>query len=256
MKDLQFKTIPFEIEEKAGEKGIVRFYASIFGNVDSYGDIVEKGAFTESLANRSPVMVWSHNWDEPIGKPFAREDDKGLFVEAQLVMEVQRAKEAYHLMKSGTITEFSFGYRVIESFVDEKGYRHLTKIDLYEVSPVMIGANPLTTLVDVKSACENEEPTEEKTDDADQIVKPEAEEVKAMVDVTEAKAILLSLEAVKSLVDGVHKRLADDIKSQEVPAVAGQVDVPTAQKVLRIVRENAKNNNHALHLLKKLTFNK
>lgn len=145
--------------------GIIEAYVSIFGNVDAANEIVEKGAFTESLKRKLPKAVWSHDWTQPIGTVLeAVEDEKGLYVKMQLVLTVQKAKEAYELMKSGAIDEFSIGYGVEESTIDEKGVRHLTKLTLYEVSPVLVGCNPDTELISVKGAEVKEEPagTEEK----------------------------------------------------------------------------------------------
>jgi HK97 family phage prohead protease len=142
-----------EFKAVEGGEGIVEAYVSIFGNVDAAGEIVEKGAFSESLARKLPKVVWSHNWDEIIGKTLeAREDDRGLYTKFQLVLGVQKGSEAYELMKAGATDEFSIGYSVDESFVDEKGIRHLTKLTLYEISPVLAGCNPDTEILSVKSA--------------------------------------------------------------------------------------------------------
>ncbi len=64
-----------------GEAGTFAGYASVFGGVDSYGDTIEKGAFSETLAlHGAPKMFFNHDWNMPIGKYTAREDEKGLFV--------------------------------------------------------------------------------------------------------------------------------------------------------------------------------
>jgi HK97 family phage prohead protease len=158
---LEFLNIKTEInlvEEKAdGEKGIIEAYVSIFNNVDLVGDKIIKGAFAESLAKKLPKGVWMHNWDEPIAKTLeAREDDKGLYIKGQLILDVQRAKEAYALMKDGVIDEFSIGYRVLEDEWEEDGTRVLKKIRLYEWSPVLAGANPDTELIGVKQEPEKQ----------------------------------------------------------------------------------------------------
>jgi phage head maturation protease len=54
------------------DEGTFEGYASVAGNVDSYGDRVEPGAFGESLAKHQregtkPLLLWQHNPDEPIG---------------------------------------------------------------------------------------------------------------------------------------------------------------------------------------------
>lgn len=138
-------------------KGIFEAYVSVFGNVDSYGEIVDKGAFVDWLAKypgRYPKGVWSHNWDEPIIKTLEiSEDDYGLKVKGQFVLAVQRAAEIYALMKEGVITDFSFGYSVLQDEYDPNtGLRHLKKIAIYEYSPVLVGANSEAILQSVKSA--------------------------------------------------------------------------------------------------------
>ena len=160
-KDLKYfkaKTQISLIEEKAeGDKGIIEAYVSIFDNVDLGGDKIVKGAFAESLKKKLPKGVWMHNWDEPIAKTIeAKEDNKGLYIKGKLIMEVQKAKEAYALMKEGVIDEFSIGYRVLEDEWEEDGTRKLKKLRLYEWSPVLAGMNPDTELVSVKE--EKKEP--------------------------------------------------------------------------------------------------
>jgi hypothetical protein len=138
------------------EKGIFEAYVSVFGNKDSYGEVVEKGAFVEWLTihkGRYPKGVWAHDWSEPIIKTLEiYEDDYGLKVKGQFVLEVQRAREIYALMKEGVITDFSFGFRVQEDSWDEVAkVRRLKKIAIYEYSPVLVGANDQAVLTGVKS---------------------------------------------------------------------------------------------------------
>jgi HK97 family phage prohead protease len=145
--------VRFHTELKAvKDEGIIEAYVSIFGNVDSDGDIIVRGAFLESLAKKFPVGCWSHNWDEPIAKTLeAREDEKGLYIKAQFVMTVQRAKEAFELIKSGVIDEFSIGFRILDWEYDDAGHRVIKKVKIYEWSPVVAGANPETEMISAKS---------------------------------------------------------------------------------------------------------
>lgn len=150
------------------EKGIFEAYVSVFGNVDSYGEVVEKGAFVEWLAlhaGRYPKGVWAHDWTEPIIKTLEiGEDDHGLKVKGQFVLEVQRAREIYALMKAGVITDFSFGFRVQEDSWDEVAkVRRLKKIAIYEYSPVLVGANDQAMLLGVKADGEEVVPAVEET---------------------------------------------------------------------------------------------
>ncbi|WP_370267430.1 HK97 family phage prohead protease [Nioella sp.] len=141
------------------EKGRFEGYASTFGGEpDSYGDIIAPGAYTETLAEHAargtmPKMFWQHDPNEPIGKwTSAQEDEKGLLVSGQLNMGVQRAREAYELLKAGDIDGLSIGYRIRGYEVDEDSdVWTLTKLDLREVSVVSIGANEHATVASVKS---------------------------------------------------------------------------------------------------------
>lgn len=164
----------FKIVESKGDeqKGVIEAYVSIFNNVDLVGDVIEQGAFAESLAKKLPKGVWSHKWDEPIAKTLeAREDNKGLFIKGQFIEGVQRADEAYKLIKGGVIDEFSIGFRVLDDEWREDGVRVIKKAKLYEWSPVLAGANPDTELVNIKS----DKKEEKKCDDCADEDKPEEE---------------------------------------------------------------------------------
>lgn len=179
---IQARTLALSGFKALDEEGTFEAYASVFGNVDSYGEIVDKGAFVEWLGQyfdngigRYPKCVWNHNWDEPLAKTLeCREDDRGLYVKGKFVLEVQRAKEIFALMKEGVITDFSFGFRVLEDKVDPTtNLRHLTKIAIYEYSPVLVGANNQATLLGVKSA--EAIAAEEKEEEIDVPVAPAAD---------------------------------------------------------------------------------
>lgn len=145
--------------KSTSETGQFEGYASTFGGEpDSYGDIIAAGAYAETLAAHKaagtmPKMFWQHDPDQPIGKWLdMKEDDTGLWVKGQLNMGVQRAREAYELLKAGDIDGMSIGYR-IKGYEkdDDKGVWTLTKLDLYEVSVVSIGANSSALVSAVKS---------------------------------------------------------------------------------------------------------
>lgn len=148
-----------DIKALDGDKGQFEGYASTFGGEpDSYGDIIAPGAYADSLAAHAakgtmPKMFWQHDAREPIGKWLAAsEDGKGLLVKGQLNMGVQRAREAYELLKAGDIDGLSIGYRIRGYEVDEeRNIWTLTKLDLHEVSIVSIGANENATIDGVKS---------------------------------------------------------------------------------------------------------
>ena len=147
---------PFEVKEIA-ETGVFSGYASVFGNVDAYGDMVMPGAFTKSLAEKKPALLWQHNSREPIGvwQNF-KENEKGLFATGQLLVDgVARAKEAYALLKAGALNGLSIGYRLRDyewEKINDEEVCKLTDIDLWEVSLVTFPANDEARISDVKEA--------------------------------------------------------------------------------------------------------
>lgn len=142
------------------EDGTFSGYGSVFGNVDSYDEIVAAGAFKSSLgaikASGDPLPVlWQHNPSQPIGGyTELSEDSTGLKVAGFLLKDdVALAKEAYALMRARVVKGLSIGYYVRDSSYDEKtGIRTLTELDLREVSVVTFPANEAAQVENVKHA--------------------------------------------------------------------------------------------------------
>lgn len=151
------------------EQGIVEAFVSGIGNKDSVDDIIEPGAFDESIKVRKPKGVWSHNWDRPVAKTLEifevpKGDSRlpermkaagigGLYVKSQFNLETQDGRDALSWVKFyGDESEWSIGYQVDEQEYDRKvKANRLKQISLYEYSPVLFGANPLTATVGVKT---------------------------------------------------------------------------------------------------------
>lgn len=128
----------------------VRGYAAVFGNVDSYNEIVDPGAFTVWI-NENPDTVtpifWEHDhisWGDPktpIGKTtLLREDDYGLYFEGEL-SDTPKADEIATLLADGAIKGASFAFQVTDQY-EEDDVWHLSGLSLKEISPVNWGANP------------------------------------------------------------------------------------------------------------------
>ncbi|SFS07987.1 HK97 family phage prohead protease [Yoonia litorea] len=113
-------------------------YASLFGAIDQGGDIVERGAYAGSLAKGHGVkMLWQHDPAQPIGVwDEVREDAKGLWVKGRLLTDVAKGREAASLIAAGAIDGLSIGYRTLRATKDQSGQRHLTELELWEVSLV------------------------------------------------------------------------------------------------------------------------
>lgn len=168
---MKLKTVAFQVKAAGPDDGLAEGeflgYASVFGNIDSYGDVVVKGAFTDTLSewavsgNALPAL-WGHDMEDPfanIGEVISyEEDDHGLLVKVRIDLDNPKAKQVYRLIKGRRVGQMSFAYDVEEGgWVDSKdsptgGYYELRKLKLYEVSVVPIGANQQTEILAVKAA--------------------------------------------------------------------------------------------------------
>jgi len=151
--DRELKTFKFEVKEVDEEEGTFTGYAATFSKTpDSYGDIIDPGAFKKTLKAQKGqiVCLFNHSIMEPIGKPTEMaEDEKGLLIKAKLSLGVQRAREVLSLMKDGVITQMSIGYNTMKETWDE-GVRHLQELKLYDCSPVVFAANTEAVIIGVK----------------------------------------------------------------------------------------------------------
>lgn len=161
----------FELKAAEDGSGIVEGYASTWTKTpDSYGDIVIKGAFTETLKKRKATghpfpLCFNHDFDQIIGAVIeAEEDDFGLKIKASF-LNTALAQEKRELVKEGIVWQFSFAYSVLgseEPTAEERKqgiYQKLTKLDLYEVSLVPVPANQTAIVTEIKS---DESEVEEK----------------------------------------------------------------------------------------------
>lgn len=165
---------PFEVKLAAPEEGAAETmtfsgYGAVFDNIDSYGDMLVKGAFAETLGRAKtsgqwPAMLLQHggvgfNAEDmtPIGIwTEMREDDIGLYVEGKLA-DTARGREAHALLTMQprpALNGLSIGY-ITKSFEPrsrpEEPRRKLTKVDLVEVSLVTFPANPKARVAQVKA---------------------------------------------------------------------------------------------------------
>jgi len=160
---------PLEVKfADAGTPGAFEGYGAVFGNVDSYGDVIQKGAFKESLrewktGKRLPPMLVQHGgWGFSdmdglaIGKwDSMEEDDTGLKVSGRLInLDTERGKTIYGAMKEGVLDGMSIGYRAKEFALGTKPTeprRTLKKVELMELSVVQMPANGKARIASVKS---------------------------------------------------------------------------------------------------------
>ena len=166
--ETQYKSMPGQISTNEA-LGIVECFTAAIGNKDSVGDICLPGCFDSSLRRRKPRVVWGHNWNEPIGKVLdiyevGPNDPRlpakmrangvgGLYTRVQFNLKSERGREAFNnITFFGEEQEWSIGYKTLDAFFDSKKQANLLKeVELYEVSPVLHGANQLTGTISIKS---------------------------------------------------------------------------------------------------------
>jgi HK97 family phage prohead protease len=116
-------------------------YASLFGVPDLARDVVERGAFTESLKRlgaRGVRLLWQHDPAEPVGIwTDLVEDRRGLYGRGRLNLDVARGRELLALMREGAVDGLSIGYRTVRARTEPgTRIRRLLAVDLWEVSLV------------------------------------------------------------------------------------------------------------------------
>ena len=157
MSEKEVKKIDLELKEET--EGKVSAVFSVFNSLDSDGDIVLPGSIKSGFKSGSVPMVWAHKWDMPIGKGSIDSDgDKATF-NGEFFMDTESGKEAYKIVKNmADMQQWSFGYRVndaergkIGEGDEEKDARFLKDLTVFEVSPVLVGANQDTYTMAIKS---------------------------------------------------------------------------------------------------------
>lgn len=161
--------VPFEFKAAAGAagaEGVVEGYGSVFGNVDSHGDVILPGAFAKSIAERKsqgrtlPMHVM-HGIFGGDGVPAGvwndvQEDGKGLRVKGKISgVNTDAGQLLYQRVKDGALGGLSIGYSVPDggsSKMSEPGgpKRQIKQANLFEVSLVDDPSNALARVAELK----------------------------------------------------------------------------------------------------------
>jgi len=151
---------PLEIKAM-NDDGSFEGYGSVFDVIDSYRDIVLPGAFAQTIEEHAqkgtmPALLWQHQSDAPIGVWTAMdEDEHGLKMSGQLVLETQRGAEAHALLKAGAVRGLSIGFSIYpggEKYNEQHSVWELSAINLWETSIVTFPANQEAQVTDVRAA--------------------------------------------------------------------------------------------------------
>ena len=164
-----FKSFEMKANELGGISG---FFSTYDKTPDSYGDIIEPGAFTETFKKREESghpfpLCFNHDFSAVIGAVDSVEDtEKGPYIEAHF-LDTTLAQDVRKMLQSGAIYQFSFAYDVLgarEPDEEEKkaGVTNvLTKVEVYEVSVVTVPANQNAVATEVKTGRRNRKSDEE-----------------------------------------------------------------------------------------------
>lgn len=161
----EHKTFALEIkatdEASGGATGMIRGYASTFGNVDLGGDMVVKGAFKKTISeNKSIPILADHNPSKQIGWNIrAEEDAKGLYVEGEIDLTNPDGRIKWNLAKRavdlGASMGLSIGFQTVkaEPMKENPLIRQLKEIKLYEYSIVTFPMNTEAMVMAAKHFC-------------------------------------------------------------------------------------------------------
>jgi len=154
----EYKAVRFELDAADETTGEFSGYAAVFGNIDGGRDIIERGAFTKTIAedfDRIKIMS-QHNVDDlPVGKPIElREDEKGLYIRGK-ISDTQKGRDIKTLLKDGVLCELSIGYDAVDFDYDGTQHiRRLKEVKLWEISIVTWAMNEQARIDEVKSMVE------------------------------------------------------------------------------------------------------
>ena len=168
---MDIKTAPLRVkagpEDGLAEGEFVAYPSTFTRTPDSYGDVVAKGAFLESIqewkdsGNTLPGL-YGHRLDDPdFFVAYAKEmgeDHHGWRVKGAFDLDSPKGRQVYNLVKGRRLAQLSFAFDVLEEgsveLEDGQKANELRKLRIYEFSFVPIGANQDTSVVAVKALAE------------------------------------------------------------------------------------------------------
>ena len=130
------------------EAGEITGTAWPFGEADSVGDMITKGAF-HFVSTELPVL-YQHNPADLVGTwTEASETNEGLIVKGKMHLDQPRARTVLGMVKSGLISGLSIGFKA-KSWTNQGRNRVIAALDLYEISLVRNPAHPRARISSAK----------------------------------------------------------------------------------------------------------
>lgn len=160
----QFKAGP---DDGLAEGEFIVYPSTFTRTPDSYGDVVAKGAFADTIKEWSEsgnVLpgLYGHRLDDPdyfvASAVEMTEDDHGWRVRGMFDLDSPKGAQVYRLVKGRRLNQLSFAFDVLDEgsvkLDDGTEANELRKLKVYEFSFVPIGANQDTSVVAVKAIAE------------------------------------------------------------------------------------------------------
>ena len=179
--NLSYKNAPIELKED-GDTRYIEAVFSLFETIDSDNDVTKANALRSGYSGNKVPLVWNHDWSKVIGRGIIETDNQKAVFKGYF-LNTEAGKEAYETVKAmQDMQQFSYGFQVMQSekgtHIDSKGeevpVRVLQDVKVWEVSPVLVGAQQNSFVQALKSGLEPYDDPEEKIDEVD----TEFEEVK------------------------------------------------------------------------------
>ncbi len=179
--NLSYKNAPIELKED-GDTRYIEAVFSLFETIDSDNDVTKANALRSGYAGNKVPLVWNHDWSKVIGRGIIETDNQKAVFKGYF-LNTEAGKEAYETVKAmQDMQQFSYGFQVLKSskgtHIDSKGeevpVRMLEDVKVWEVSPVLVGAQQNSFVQALKSGLQ----TYDDVDTEFEEVKQEDEESK------------------------------------------------------------------------------
>lgn len=220
---MQYKTVQLKADEAGKISG---FFSTYDKTPDSYGDIIEPGAFTGTIERRKATghpfpLCFNHDFSAVIGAiENIEEKENGPYIEGGF-LDTQLAQDVRKMCLSGAIWQFSFAYEVLkrrEPTEEEKkaGITNvLQELEVFEISVVTVPANQNAVATEVKSI-------EPETKQGRRNSRKDADTINKIIDLAKS---LLDDEGEDTTPDQ-----EEDAKSAEAQPEANEVITPEEPK--------------------------
>lgn len=156
--NLSFKNAPIELKED-GDTRYIEAVFSLFDTIDSDNDVTKANSLRSGYTGNKVPLVWNHDWSKVIGRGIIETDNQKAVFKGYF-LNTEAGKEAYETVKAmQDMQQFSYGFQVLKSskgtHIDSKGeevpVRMLEDVKVWEVSPVLVGAQQNSFVQALKS---------------------------------------------------------------------------------------------------------